>query len=191
MPTLQPERREAEREIDRGGRFADAALAGGDRDDRLDAGHALTLTRRAAPARAPARRRRPLAAAAPAPRRPCAPRSARPAPTARPAARAPPPRRARAPASQAFTCAGIDGDREEHLAVGRDHVRKRAGLGQRRALGRWMPWRHASTCSLVTAMPYVSAALSVIPGGTIGTARARSMQSPLTPRPGRRNHCRI
>ena len=40
MPTLRPRSRSAEREIDRGGRFADAALAGGDRDDRADARNA-------------------------------------------------------------------------------------------------------------------------------------------------------
>ena len=34
MPTFMPRSRKAERQIDRGGRFADAALAGGDRDDR-------------------------------------------------------------------------------------------------------------------------------------------------------------
>ena len=38
--------------------------------------------------------------------------------------------------SQACTTAGIHGDREEHLAVARDDVGQRAGLRQRRAVGR-------------------------------------------------------
>ena len=50
MPTLRPSVAQAERQIDRGGRFADAALAGGDRDDRLDA-----RARRPAPLRGAAR----------------------------------------------------------------------------------------------------------------------------------------
>ena len=67
MPTLQAVGGKAEREVDGGGRLADAALAGGDRDDRLDAGHAalaLAVRRRrmrraagAAVRRAAARRR--------------------------------------------------------------------------------------------------------------------------------------
>jgi hypothetical protein len=40
MPTLRPFACKAEREVHGGGRLADAALAGGDRDDRLDARHA-------------------------------------------------------------------------------------------------------------------------------------------------------
>ena len=41
MPTLLPHLREREREVDRDGRLADAALAGADGDDVLDAGHRL------------------------------------------------------------------------------------------------------------------------------------------------------
>ena len=40
MPTFEPEIAQAERQIDRGGRFADAAFAGGDRDHRIDPGNA-------------------------------------------------------------------------------------------------------------------------------------------------------
>jgi hypothetical protein len=37
MPTDAPSAAKRERQVDRGGRFADAALARGDRDDVLDA----------------------------------------------------------------------------------------------------------------------------------------------------------
>src|SRR5262249_58401956 len=40
-PDLEAERAQAEREIDRRGRFAHPALARSDRDDRLDSRHAL------------------------------------------------------------------------------------------------------------------------------------------------------
>jgi hypothetical protein len=101
MPTLQAERRETERQIDRGGGFADAALARGDRDDRLDPGTPGGSSRRRARGRGRARR----AGAGGRPGR-AALRSAVSAPAriARPAPRAPP-SRPLAHRSQAFTCA--------------------------------------------------------------------------------------
>ena len=48
MPTLQPALLQREREIDRRGRLADAAFAGGDGDDVGDAGHAAGTVARIA-----------------------------------------------------------------------------------------------------------------------------------------------
>ena len=60
MPVLRPMRLQAQRQIDGGGRLADAALAGGDRDHVLDAGDLDGVPRRRrAPAAASCRRRAP------------------------------------------------------------------------------------------------------------------------------------
>ena len=60
---LEAEVAQAERQIDRDGRFADAAFAGGDRDDRVDAGNAGLRLRRAPRLRADAQRRAAFVAA--------------------------------------------------------------------------------------------------------------------------------
>ena len=128
----QPQRRETQREIDRGGRFADPTLARGHRDDGLDPRHALNAIAAGSGTRAGRRR---------------AWRRARRR-RARLAFRGQRDERGLHARQRAHRLLGalahglpglhlrrVDADRKEHLAVGRDHVRKRAGIGQRDALG--------------------------------------------------------
>src|SRR5262249_43998679 len=131
---LEAERRKSEREIDRGGRLANAALAGGNRNDRLDPGHALhgLATRAAARAwrRARVRRRRRRGAGLALGGQ----RDHRGGDARQRAHRL---LRALTHAFPGLDLGGVDGDREEYLAVAGDHLGQRAGLRQRRALGRW------------------------------------------------------
>ena len=144
QPDLEAEIAQAEREIERGGGFADAALAGGDRDDGGDTGDfGLPRHRRAAGRlrrmavgrdRLHAAGRRDAAAVAHC--RPCARRSARSSPSVTPGMARTAALGLRAHVFPGARLMGIDIDREEDLAVGdrdrRQHIRFRQGDAARR-----------------------------------------------------------
>ena len=154
---LEAEVAQPERQVDRRGGFADAALAGGDRDNGLHARHPglLACLRRSRLTRR---------------RRGASGRRSRHGATGR---RWRGPRAGRAFAGERHHCgddaghgadrhlgglahrlpgrhqARIDGDREEHLAVGHDHVRELAGRRQRDALGTLHRREGRENCVLV------------------------------------------